>query len=258
MDCGLHCPAMAPKKKAAEALKKKFKEFDANGDGLLDKMELLALLQKGDPTVTRREVDKLWSNIDVNGDGTCGFDEFVDFVTGGMAVSSVRPQKSAAEIKGEDWKDVKGVFDAYAGRDKCLQSSEFMRLCEQANLFGDRKRDDKDAEEKDGDRKKDNHGLQRGEVDAIFAKCADRQHVMKKDGFRNAIQMLADKKGVPAIEIRRNFHAMTPELHATVPEDVSLHYKDKSREARKSVLDGNADKGENPARKEKKRASTTN
>mmetsp|Transcript_5206 Transcript_5206/g.5727 ORF Transcript_5206/g.5727 Transcript_5206/m.5727 type:complete len:82 (-) Transcript_5206:105-350(-) len=61
-------------------LKKKFMTLDKNGDGTLSLDEMVALLQRGDPNMTKTDVKKLFNNVDQNSDGRVQFDEFVAFL----------------------------------------------------------------------------------------------------------------------------------------------------------------------------------
>ena len=57
-----------------------FREFDANGNGVLAADELQALLVRLQMSVERRFLSALLKKFDRNGNGVIEFDEFVDFV----------------------------------------------------------------------------------------------------------------------------------------------------------------------------------
>jgi len=61
-------------------LKKKFRELDNNGDGMLDFDELSNLLKKGNPNMNRSEIRLLFDGVDKNHDGKVEFSEFVDYL----------------------------------------------------------------------------------------------------------------------------------------------------------------------------------
>jgi hypothetical protein len=66
-----------------------FREFDLNGDGLLQKGELKALLKHLDPgNWTDDAVDRLVAGFDKDGDGDVSLEEFVDWITGVSAEDS--------------------------------------------------------------------------------------------------------------------------------------------------------------------------
>lgn len=72
----------APKKEVGEEIKGAFQKFDLDGNGEIDKGELLLILQALDPVVwTPEHVDKLWKVIDANDDGVLSLEEFADWLT---------------------------------------------------------------------------------------------------------------------------------------------------------------------------------
>jgi len=61
-------------------LRRKFDQFDKNGDRSLDFGELAELLRKGNPSLTTKELRLLFSKVDKDGDNVVNFDEFVTYV----------------------------------------------------------------------------------------------------------------------------------------------------------------------------------
>uniref|UniRef100_A0A8C5AQX8 EF-hand domain-containing protein n=1 Tax=Gadus morhua TaxID=8049 RepID=A0A8C5AQX8_GADMO len=59
-------------------LRDAFKEFDTNGDGQINIMELREAMKKlmGEQ-LTNREIDEILRDVDLNGDGLVDFEEFV-------------------------------------------------------------------------------------------------------------------------------------------------------------------------------------
>jgi len=69
-----------------------FRLLDENGDGHIDKEELLAVMRAVDPKAwTDARVDRLASVVDVNGDGRIQIDEFVNWVFGATSVGTENP-----------------------------------------------------------------------------------------------------------------------------------------------------------------------
>lgn len=65
-----------------DALRALFNAFDDDGNGLLDKEEVLNVCKLwGGTEVAPEELDKEWSTIDTNGDGVIDFEEFKKFLS---------------------------------------------------------------------------------------------------------------------------------------------------------------------------------
>jgi Ca2+-binding EF-hand superfamily protein len=61
-------------------LREVFREFDRNSNGSLSKTELSALLNKINLSVDEKYLDALIKKLDVNGNGSVEFEEFVHFI----------------------------------------------------------------------------------------------------------------------------------------------------------------------------------
>ena len=59
-----------------EVLRKGFKEFDLNGDGVLSRMEVRKMLTSLGENLTKHQLDELLAKVDENGDGKLDFQEF--------------------------------------------------------------------------------------------------------------------------------------------------------------------------------------
>lgn len=68
--------------KEAETVIETFRAFDANGDGVISKEELRAVLLKVVPDLTMDQVQVLLCTADLNGDGVIQYAEFVKWLTG--------------------------------------------------------------------------------------------------------------------------------------------------------------------------------
>ena len=60
-------------------LKQQFEQFDRDGSGRIDYNECVGLLEAVGPRPTEEEAQLAFSIIDADGDGSVGFDEFVDW-----------------------------------------------------------------------------------------------------------------------------------------------------------------------------------
>merc|ERR1711973_101182 len=60
-----------------DTIKEAFHNFDKNGDGFMNKEELSCLLQRMGSEVSEEQLEKLFSEADINGDGRIDFEEFV-------------------------------------------------------------------------------------------------------------------------------------------------------------------------------------
>ena len=75
----------ASDKKAAEArMRKAFAVFDVDGDGSLTVDELKAVLLRGDSVLTEQDVEDLVKEFDANGNGVLEFDEVMRAVSNPM------------------------------------------------------------------------------------------------------------------------------------------------------------------------------
>lgn len=189
----------------SKKIKAKFKAFDTNGDGMLDVDELAVLLKKGKPDMTHREIKTLFAQVDKNGDGRIEFEEFVDYIY--SAGAPAKKQQDAAEAAGCDWEEIKDAFYAFAGRNGEMESLEFARMCRDCGLFG--------------------NGFGASEVDVIFSTvCPQGKRALKKPQFRRAVNMIAEKKGMPGMAIRAKIAATgTPTLISTKPQETRLSRK---------------------------------
>ena len=62
------------------AIRKKFEEFDKNGDGFVTKKELKSVMRKKG-NLTDKQLDELVKGSDVNGDGKIDYTEFIVMMT---------------------------------------------------------------------------------------------------------------------------------------------------------------------------------
>mmetsp|Transcript_64799 Transcript_64799/g.141164 ORF Transcript_64799/g.141164 Transcript_64799/m.141164 type:complete len:231 (+) Transcript_64799:64-756(+) len=207
--------------------RKKFKELDINGDGLLSPEELHSFLRKGNPDMSRRETELLFKAVDKTGDGLITFEEFVDYVMGGsqQAITRIKSNNIQAhpievdaslEKEGIDWLVVEKTFTAFAGRDGQMDGLEFARLCRQCRLI-------------------DTVDFQPHDVEIVFAEnCIQTTKRLTKKEFRLAMKAIAKRKHCPASMIRGQVAACRgPSLEgvttASAPKLVSLDRVERRR-----------------------------
>mmetsp|Transcript_137492 Transcript_137492/g.293852 ORF Transcript_137492/g.293852 Transcript_137492/m.293852 type:complete len:204 (-) Transcript_137492:152-763(-) len=91
-------PIAREQRKAQEdALKQHFSALDKNKDGKLGLGEIKELLQQGDPSMTDRECQMLFEQIDRNGDLTISFKEFVNYLTAVESETAEAAEAAAVE-----------------------------------------------------------------------------------------------------------------------------------------------------------------
>ena len=64
------------------ALRKVFKTFDKDGNGLIDKKELRSVLMSLGKYFTEKEIDNMVKNADKDGTDTLDYEEFISTVFG--------------------------------------------------------------------------------------------------------------------------------------------------------------------------------
>eukprot|EP00928_Gymnodinium_smaydae_P003626 TRINITY_DN1128_c0_g2_i1.p1 TRINITY_DN1128_c0_g2~~TRINITY_DN1128_c0_g2_i1.p1 ORF type:complete len:511 (-),score=137.29 TRINITY_DN1128_c0_g2_i1:255-1745(-) len=79
-DTSTYTGAHAEKHAAPEKLKQRFRELDANHDGVLNFEEMKQILRKGNPNLTDAQLRLVFNGADANGNGSLDFDEFVNFL----------------------------------------------------------------------------------------------------------------------------------------------------------------------------------
>ena len=57
-----------------------FWSYDSDEDGRLDRAELQRFFRAMGETLTKQEMDEAMNQLDTNGDGRLGLDEFMDYV----------------------------------------------------------------------------------------------------------------------------------------------------------------------------------
>eukprot|EP00403_Amphidinium_massartii_P033406 CAMPEP_0178452066 /NCGR_PEP_ID=MMETSP0689_2-20121128/44034_1 /TAXON_ID=160604 /ORGANISM="Amphidinium massartii, Strain CS-259" /LENGTH=520 /DNA_ID=CAMNT_0020077723 /DNA_START=84 /DNA_END=1646 /DNA_ORIENTATION=- len=203
--------------KKKKALQEKFNKMDKNGDGRLDFSELLNLLRSGNPNMATKEVRQLFNSVDADGSGTVEFKEFVDYIystekkdEGPIRTTDARHEKlardNAAKVDDTEgsWDEVEAVFMGFAGKDKDLDSREFLKVCVDCNLF---------------DRK-----YTKNDCDIVFKKASKGGRRIRFAEFKDALRYVADKKGCGTGKVQELVGSSEgPVLHATKADAVRFH-----------------------------------
>mmetsp|Transcript_3907 Transcript_3907/g.9093 ORF Transcript_3907/g.9093 Transcript_3907/m.9093 type:complete len:230 (+) Transcript_3907:76-765(+) len=214
--------------------KKQFQKLDINGDGLLSADELHSFLKRGNPEMTRRETEMLFSKVDQSGDGLINFHEFVDYVLGKVDTSVATTKQGeretharhsvvdeSVEQQGIDWRVVEKTFIAFAGRDGMMDGSEFARLCRQCELI-------------------DHKEFQSHDVEIVFAEtCIASSRKLTKKEFRKAMKAIAKRKHCPAAMIRGQVAACDGPKREGVTKVVGPPFSHASMENPSSCMDVN-------------------
>ena len=80
-----------------EAMLKAFKSYDKDGNGVLDKKEIVSLLQTHfkeqgiHKKPSKDDVDGFFKKVDEDGNGNISFDEFKHFLIGNMKARLLKP-----------------------------------------------------------------------------------------------------------------------------------------------------------------------
>ena len=80
-----------------EAMLKAFKSYDKDGNGVLDKKEIVSLLQTHfkeqgvHKKPSKDDVEAFFKNVDEDGNGNISFDEFKHFLIGNMKKRLLKP-----------------------------------------------------------------------------------------------------------------------------------------------------------------------
>ena len=64
-----------------DELRERFKLFDKDGNGLIDRDELAIALQQLGEKLSEEEIDEMLEDCDTNGDGMIDFEEFMRYMT---------------------------------------------------------------------------------------------------------------------------------------------------------------------------------
>lgn len=211
-----------------EQMRKRYKDMDKNGDGLLDFQELKDMLVKGSKGgISNEEATKLYNAVDSNGDGKVSFDEFVNWIykgNHGQNRSTAGRHDRLAAAGGptndgteESWEPCKRTFENFAGQD--MDGKEFNKFCKDNKLFG--------------------KGFQKEDVDLTFAKvCPKGKRRVDFDGFKDLCRLIAGKRNISNRQVQEIIeNSSGPKIEGTKAEYTKFH-DDKSTYTGAHATDG--------------------
>lgn len=218
--------SMTPSEKRVTQIKKAFRKLDKNKDGSLSMAEVSVLLRQGRADLTDREIELLFKRVDKNQNGRVEFGEFVDYIFDNERKEPVRTDKRRStshkrqnwdiHVENQDvaWDQIKDIWTAYAGRNGTMEGGEFAKLCRECGLFDER--------------------LGWHECDTIFAYVVGTghgaRHISPKQ-FMFALELLAEKKGVPTVVIRAKIAGSAgPQWNATEAQVGRVFDRPRSRD----------------------------
>ncbi|KAL1849948.1 hypothetical protein Daus18300_013082 [Diaporthe australafricana] len=113
-----------------------FNEYDTDKGGNITVEEFARVMRKTNPTVSDEEVSKIISEVDLDGDGTINFDEFITMMTG-QPYKSPEPAAAAGESTGTDGTQASIVGSVAAFRGVSNVSALLKRQRETNRVFKD-------------------------------------------------------------------------------------------------------------------------
>lgn len=186
--------------------------MDINGDGALSLHELKAMLKKGNPNMTDRQIAGMFHKIDKDGNGSVNFDEFVDYLFSGHATnrtSAGRHERIAAQsapqesVEG-DWEPLLAKISAEFGGEDGIDSREFVKICQDSGLL---------------DRK-----MNRNDADLIFTKVKRKgARKIDLDQLKDAVRLVAQKRAVQVQAVQAKIMEAEMTLRATQADNVRFH-----------------------------------
>jgi len=85
-----------------EELGNMFKSEDKNGDGYLDKAELLVVFKRMGYVLTDKELDDLFEHVDIDGSGKIAYSEFIAAAVDSQSMLTDQKLKKAFQIFDKD------------------------------------------------------------------------------------------------------------------------------------------------------------
>merc|ERR1711966_169631 len=118
-----------------EEIREAFNLFDADNSGAIDVRELKAAMRALGFEVKKDELKKMISDIDNDGNGSIEFQEFLEMMTGKMALRNLRrvAQELGENIDEEELQDM--INQADRGGDGEINIDEFYRIMKKKGNF---------------------------------------------------------------------------------------------------------------------------
>lgn len=180
---------MPPKCAQADKIRKikeKFRQLDSSQDGKLDFRETLALLRKGNPSMTEKELRTLFDTLDINDDGKLDFDEFIEYL---YAPAKTQEKVQEVAVPDDVPEDVSKVYMKYAmvkAGQSMMGNKIFTKLCKDCKLYKTSQHCDFQAEE----------------ADLIFTQVKPKgARTINEREFVKALTLVAEKRGLNVQDI---------------------------------------------------------
>eukprot|EP00747_Dinoflagellata_sp_TGD_P130647 gnl/TRDRNA2_/TRDRNA2_174853_c1_seq2.p1 gnl/TRDRNA2_/TRDRNA2_174853_c1~~gnl/TRDRNA2_/TRDRNA2_174853_c1_seq2.p1 ORF type:complete len:250 (-),score=69.72 gnl/TRDRNA2_/TRDRNA2_174853_c1_seq2:390-1139(-) len=214
----------------SEKLLAMFKKYDANGDGQLSRKELGTILKALDKKITDADLEIAFKKADRNSDGMVDVPEFVAWISGGgsgkgdLAMKSEltnqicqdkeADRKKKIEQQGQvqvgadekDWRHVAQQFEAFAGKDKSVNNTEWAKLCKDCKLIDGKK-------------------FRKEDLDSVFMKVVEKgKRSIDFEQLKDAIRLIAAKRGCSVSEVQNLISESSgPLMQATQADYVKFH-----------------------------------
>mmetsp|Transcript_100086 Transcript_100086/g.298701 ORF Transcript_100086/g.298701 Transcript_100086/m.298701 type:complete len:418 (-) Transcript_100086:125-1378(-) len=191
------------------AIKKVFETYDKSGDGFLDIFELETVL-KTLGTFNNHEVGAVCTALDTNKDGEISYDEFCDWVRAPTDNKALQKAKAILAPKPDDGLLV--LFYNYCGAGHSqMDGTAFSKICKDSGLL--------------------DKNLTETTVGLIFSNNKVKPKGQRRidfEQFEIALEMVAERKGVPTDKVRETVtQATRPVLIGTKAEAVRFATDDR-------------------------------
>lgn len=161
-----------------------FRRCDQTGDGSLDMKEMEKMLRLLGP-FSYTEVKHICEDLDKSKDGEISYDEFVKWFKSDNSSKQITKAKAVLAPTDED--GLEGIFYNFCGAGQVdMDNSRFHRMCVDSGLI--------------------NMNFTKSDVDRIWNSARVRpEDLRRRIGFQKfeiSLELIADKKGVPADQVR--------------------------------------------------------
>mmetsp|Transcript_52227 Transcript_52227/g.124522 ORF Transcript_52227/g.124522 Transcript_52227/m.124522 type:complete len:441 (+) Transcript_52227:62-1384(+) len=191
-------------------IKETFESYDKSGDGSLDISEMRAVM-KTLGSFTNEEVRRATEDLDKSQDGEVSFQEFADWIRAPSTSKEIAKAKAILAPSDDD--GLEAVYYNFCGPGKAdMDGKSFAKLCKDSGVLDSK--------------------LPHTEVDIIFAKVKQgKERTIEFHQFENALEKLAQKKGVPVDTIRSTVLTTSRPITKGTTAQANRFYDDHTGEA---------------------------